>query len=435
MKDGPLGRQYFEMLMESQFWSADQLRDYQRSQLVQLLIHAKNNAPFYRTRLDVLFTRSGDIDWDRWADVPILKRSDLREHGEQLRAGAIPPGHGRQAAVSTSGTSGLPISVWWTSMGQLAYRASRYRAYRWHGVDWTKTSCSVSGDDPTRAAWPEGERMGPWGPDWDPASRTGQTWRINRREPQERKLEFIGRKGVSYLASGPSAIYALALEAEHRGIKLDLDVILPHGAAVSDTDRAAFGRVFGARALDTYASKEGGNVAHACPDSDGMHVAAEMLLVEIVDHDGRPVPQGELGRVVITPFFSTAQPLIRYDQGDVARFAPTCSCGRHLPRLDGLIGRSTTVFYHPDGRVRSSFVGMYRSLLNCSVWQIAQTGPTDFEVRYVPLDPAIDGDEAGITRILKQQYFDDAEIRFVKLGELPLLPTGKPAEYLNEWTP
>jgi phenylacetate-coenzyme A ligase PaaK-like adenylate-forming protein len=50
VKDGPLGRQSFEMLMDNQFWPAEQLRTYQRSQLIQLLIHAKNNAPFYRTR-------------------------------------------------------------------------------------------------------------------------------------------------------------------------------------------------------------------------------------------------------------------------------------------------------------------------------------------------------------------------------------------------
>lgn len=435
MKDGPLGRQYFNMLMESQFWTAERLRDYQRSQLIQLLIHAKNNSPFYRTRLDVLFTRGGDIDWNRWSDVPILKRADVLAHGEELRASATPPGHGGQGPVSTSGTSGAPLTVWWTALGQLAFRAARFRTYRWHGVDWTKTCCAIAGDDGAQSAWPDGEVVGHWGPDWDPDTRRGTMLRINRLESAEHKIEYLARNGVSYLTTGPNAAYALSLAAERTGMRANLDVFLPHGAMVAETDRAAILRTFGARTMDVYSSKEAGLLAHACDEYKGMHVCGEMLLLEIVDDEGRPVREGELGRVVVTPFFSTAQPLIRYDQGDVARFAPECPCGRHSQLLDGLIGRSGTVFYHPDGRVQSAFVGMHRHLLNCSAWQIAQTGPTAFEVRYIPLDPDVDGDEAAIAELLRRLYFEDAEVSFVRLGELPLLPNGKPAEYVNEWLP
>src|SRR5690606_26374994 len=111
------------------------------------------------------------------------------------------------------------------------------------------------------------------------------------------------------------------------------EAVLAHGEHVAADDRAAYRRVFGARTLEHYSSKEGGQMAYNCPGDHGLHVSAESVLVEIVDDDGLPVPMGESGRVVITPFVSTVQPLIRYDQGDIASAGATCSCGRGLPVL------------------------------------------------------------------------------------------------------
>jgi phenylacetate-CoA ligase len=164
-------------------------------------------------------------------------------------------------------------------------------------------------------------------------------------------------------------------------------------------------------------------------------VNAESVLVEIVDDDGRPCPVWKPGRVVITPLYNTAQPLIRYAQGDVAEWMEPCTCGRHLPRLGGLIGRTTGLFYHPDGRVRAGFLAPNdRAILRCSDWQIAQTGPHDFEVRYIPLDWTETGDEAAMSARIRALYFDDAQVRFSRVRELSSR-AGKTIEYVNEWLP
>ena len=133
-----------------------------------------------------------------------------------------------------------------------------------------------------------------------------------------------------HLTTGPKAALALALEAEATGIDLKFDAYLPHGEALTDDDRAAMLRVFGAGALDLYSSKEAGHIAVGCPEDKGLHVNAESVLVEIVDDRGQPVPPGTLGRVIVTPFFNAAQPLIRYDQGDVAILTEPCRCGPAL---------------------------------------------------------------------------------------------------------
>jgi phenylacetate-CoA ligase len=139
---------------------------------------------------------------------------------------------------------------------------------------------------------------------------------------------------------------------------------------------------------------------------------------------------------VITTFFNAAQPLIRYDQGDLASWGDTCSCGRHLPNLLKLVGRSAILFRHPDGRLRSSFMGAkHRELLHCRTMQVAQVGPTLFEVRYVPLDRAVLADEETFAARVRELYFDDAQVHFRRLDEIPPGPNGKTPEFVSEWHP
>lgn len=430
-----LQRQFYEMLMDSQWWSADQLRNYQRSQLSQLLRHAKKNVPFYETRLDAVLKPNGDIDWDRWSEIPIVRRKDIVDHGDQMLARELPAGHGEMTTSSTSGTSGAPITLTSTQLAHVALNGNRFRYYRWHDVDWTRDCCSVAGDDRSVAAWPDGEMLGPWGPTWDMDALDGTLMRVNRLTPYEQIVEFMARRRPAYLTTGPNTALALALTARRIGVDIRLAAFLPHGASVADRAREMIQTIFGAPSVDLYSSKEAGHIAHACPNGDGMHVNAESLLVEIVDDGGRPVPAGVQGRVVLTCFFNAAQPLIRYDQGDLASWAPPCSCGRHLPTLTRLVGRSTVLFSHPDGRLRSPFVGRHRDLLNCELMQIAQTGPTQFEVRYVPIGPDAAADEVGFAARLREVLFEDARVSFLRIDRIPLGAGGKPHEYVNEWEP
>jgi phenylacetate-CoA ligase len=162
-------------------------------------------------------------------------------------------------------------------------------------------------------------------------------------------------------------------------------------------------------------------------------VCAERVLIEIVDAAGLPVPPGVSGRVVITPFYNTAQPLIRYDQGDMATFGPPCDCGRNLPVLHSLDGRVVHMFRHPDGRRRTrGFPEKYHQTLDARMWQFAQVGPLDFEIRYVPVDPDRRGNEAEVATAFREWFFDDAKIVFKRLDAIPLTASGKYMEYLYE---
>lgn len=110
-QQGVTGERIFKMLMESQYWSPTEMPAYHRSQLEQLLRHAKASVPFYETRLDCLFRHDGTIDWSRWKEVPMLTRTDLRDNGSSLKSVAPPPHHGGPHITHTSGSSGIPVSI------------------------------------------------------------------------------------------------------------------------------------------------------------------------------------------------------------------------------------------------------------------------------------------------------------------------------------
>lgn len=434
MKPEELQRAFYEMLMESQFWPPSQMRDYQRGQLEQLLRHARKNVPFYEKRLDPVFTASGDIDWDRWDDVPIMRRADLVEHKAALRAEVLPAGHGPVGRVLSSGSTGHPIEAIVTKLSKMSSEATAWRAGSWQQYDYGRPLLIRNGAE-TDIVPPLPRRAGAWGPPWSLGS-AGASFHAPRWWPSAALLQAIADFDIGYLAiGGTKSGYILAQTAIEQNRFLPLSRVLVNGEEVSEDDRVMCRRAFGAEIVDLYSSKEAGHMAHPCPSGSGYHVNAERVLVELLDDNDEPVSVGQSGRVVVTPFYSTAQPLIRYDHGDLATWAEPCNCGRHLPLLKSIDGRTGTLFRHPDGRARARGMPMsYMEVLGASMWQLAQVGPLDYEIRYVPLDAEQTGDERGVAAGFRQHVFEDANVSFKRMEAIPLTASGKYMEYVNEFS-
>jgi phenylacetate-CoA ligase len=106
----------------------------------------------------------------------------------------------------------------------------------------------------------------------------------------------------------------------------------------------------GVKIFDRYGSREFGNIAHQCEKHSDYHINAERFYLEIVDEDGRPVREGEVGELVVTDLDNYGFPFIRYKIGDLASFsATTCPCGRNLPGLKSIEGRSFDIIQGMNG--------------------------------------------------------------------------------------
>ena len=421
-----LQRQFYDMLMRSQYWSAERMQEHQRGQLSQLLMHARRTVPFYANRLDAVFRPDGTIDWDRWTEIPILTRADLREHGEAMQASELPPGHGPTMVQSSSGSTGQPIPTTQAYLTAIASDAAMARAHTWHGINFDKRLLNLSDADPSKGQLPDGTIGGPWGPSFMPGFGEGII--LNLDSSPAEQLAFIQRCRPDYLAGVPSRVRAVALEARRQGIMVPIEVVFTRAEGVTQAMRELFHAVFGARTIEMYSTQEAARIAHDCPDAPIRHVNAELVLVEIVDNAGRPCPEGVSGRVVLTPYFNTAQPLIRYEIGDVARLQAPCSCGRTLPVLSAIEGRVLHLFALPDGR---RFVPNVNDgdvvALGVEAWQLAQVSASAAEFRYVAPEPV---DKAKAASILRDGLLRELAIKVRRLEGFP--PGRKHISYVNE---
>ena len=109
-----------------------------------------------------------------------------------------------------------------------------------------------------------------------------------------------------------------------------------------DTVRKEIEARLGTRLYPHYGSREIGlGGAVTCPAFEGMHLRENDLIAEIVDEEGRVLPRGEWGELVLTSIEADAMPLIRYRTGDITRILPEpCPCGSAVIRLDRVRRRS-----------------------------------------------------------------------------------------------
>jgi phenylacetate-CoA ligase len=112
----------------------------------------------------------------------------------------------------------------------------------------------------------------------------------------------------------------------------------------SDEQRKRIEQMLGVKAYNSFGMSEmcGPGVAFECKEQNGLHIWEDYYIVEIVDPDTlEPVPDGELGELVLTTINREAMPLLRYRTRDLTRILPgECPCGRHHKRIDRMRGRS-----------------------------------------------------------------------------------------------
>jgi phenylacetate-CoA ligase len=162
-------------------------------------------------------------------------------------------------------------------------------------------------------------------------------------------LEMIARAQPTAIVAVPSFLRVIAEKARETGFDLkncSVKKAVCIGEPVRDQALALNGSgraietAWQARVYSTYGVTELANSLCECEAAAGGHLHEEQLHLEILDDDGRPVPDGEIGEIVGTTFGVEAMPLIRYRTGDCAAlFQTACPCGRATPRLGPIVGR------------------------------------------------------------------------------------------------
>ena len=432
---GEVQKKIFDMLMESQFWPPETMLAFQRSQLTQLLLHARENVLFYKTRLDAVFQKNDAIDWDRWHELPIVTRADLRDRRAEMLAAKLPTGHGPTKTFASSGSSGIPIAVEATRLWGHANRAAAQRFHKLQAIG-SKASATIAATNDNGDLFSEEyyfKERGKSSPDRPDGTRELV---LNRNLPESRKLDLLEANGIAYLFEFPNNAEVLARANLARKNPVKLEVVSCFGQGLTTEQKNLFRESFGARSLGIYSSEEGGLMACHCGDSLHYHLNPEIVFVEILDSDGVACGFGESGRVVITPFYSTALPLIRYEQGDTAELQ-SCACGSRLPVIGNISGRQDQFMWFPEGirAVTGLSQQLLRENLNALAFQIAQVETFKLEIRFVPADAGNPISPGPIVAHIRQLIHPKLEVVFKPVEKVPLNPGGKHQRIVCELAP
>ena len=174
-------------------------------------------------------------------------------------------------------------------------------------------------------------------------------------------------------------------------------------------------------------------MALQCPDFDHYHVQGEVARVEVLDESGRPCPAGAVGRVVVTPLHNLATPLIRYAIGDYAEVGPPCPCGRGLPVLRRILGRTRNMVRLPNGDLHWAALESQRfaEIAPIVQYQLIQT-QAGIEMKLVARRPLDADEEARLRTLVHAALGHPFPVRFTYHDAIPRAAGGKFEEFRSE---
>jgi phenylacetate-CoA ligase len=238
------------------------------------------------------------------------------------------------------------------------------------------------------------------------ASPAVEVVRFPVTQPLDRIVAGLNAYQPTALMGYPSMLVLLAAEARAGRLRILPRRITSTSEPLRPEARRALAEAFCAPVANMYGTSEAGPVGVGCFRGPGIHLCDDLVIVEPVDHAGRPVPAGvRSDKVYLTALANPTLPLIRFELTDqVTVLERPCPCGSAHRLIADVQGRLDDVFTYPGGQAvhPNVFGGLLRRDPGIVEYQVRQT-PAGAEVLVVgaPADPAAlaRGLEAELARL------------------------------------
>jgi len=410
----------------------EQLEELQLHRFKDRMRHVYERSPLYRRKFDEAGIKPHDIR--TLADIqhiPFTIKEELRESQAAVPPWGdficIPPDEGVRV-FQTSGTTGIPVRA---ILSQADWSVQYYEQFMhfMYGYGIKKSDIMfVPFNFGLHVAWwgfssalqQEGVMMVPGG---------GQS--------SQDRIKNIYEWGATVVCGTPTYMLFLGELAAKMGMPLTesqvriLVVAGEPGAQVASTKKA-LGELWGAKVYDDIGSTEAANWGYECVAQKGTHLIESMFYAECLDMDTlKPVPEGEVGELVLSNLTCESMPLIRYRIKDLVRFnKQTCECGRTFLRLDGgVLGRSDDMFQFAGINIFPSGIeNLIREVEEFSTeYQLivpAMGSGKRLKIRLEPASPDIPADKIrdAVKKFVDTMKFRTSvtpEVEVAKVGELP----------------
>lgn len=406
-------------LRESEYWSAEQLRELANARLRGLVSYATQHVPYYRE----LFARErldpreiqGVNDLPK---IPVLTREILLERFEDLKSDEF-ESH-RPILGQSGGSTGKRRHFWLSQRSFDLEQAAARRHYLAAGYR-DQDRCTalyfpLEGKIADRLYWD----------DWQSRMRC-----LNTRLLSRERLHAMVGAAVAFRAkvlwAYPSHLEMFVRYVEETGDdRFRPRVIVTNAEVLYEQQREHARRVLGCDVFDWYGLGEHVAAAAEC-ERHGYHIPEELVAVEIIAGD-REAPEGEPGEVVGTCFENYAQPLIRYRTGDFAvRRQDRCSCGRAHAMLREIGGRTQDIISTPEGGWCAFRHGLFgvEEVPGLHAVQLEQVEVRRFVVRAVAPQGLSDEARVILARRVIEAIGFDAAVEIVMVEDIPRTARGK----------
>ena len=423
-----------KQLERSQWLALADLQQLQQTNLQRFIGHIYQQVPYYRQLMQQQHLTPSDIR--TVADLvklPFLTKSVVSENFASLKADNA----GELKRFNTGGSSGQPL-IFLLGNERVSHDvAAKWRATKWWNVDI---------GDKEIVAWGSPIELGAQDRARIMRDLLFRSQLIPAFDLTEQKLlAFLQRIRDSkpkMLFGYPSVYHLLAKTAQTHGIAMDnlgINVVFVTSERLYPYQRELISKVFGAPVANGYGGRDAGFIAHECP-AGGMHLSFEDIVVEIVDPaSGEVLPAGQSGEIVVTHLATSEFPFVRYRTGDIATLSTkSCSCGRSLPMLESIEGRSTDFVVASDGTMMHGLALIYilRDINGIEAFKITQQSLELTDVDIVWSNGEVpEAIKQAIISGLKQRLGDGVTININQLDEIKPEKSGKYRYVISKVTP
>jgi phenylacetate-CoA ligase len=361
-------------LLRHDRWSPDQLQRHVQKEWSNMINFARNHSPFYATRLarhgqEMTVTKREVMEsFDTVVTVTDVCLTDLQDHIQS--PSAQHRFKDKYEVAATSGTSGLRglfpviVSEWVTII------ASYSRSYAWAGLRPNLLRRKRMAVISTTKPWHQSARVGD-----AVRSRFVPTLRLDATDTTDLLVARLNEFQPQSLVGYPSIIRVLAARQREGTLRIAPEVVMCSSERLTAETRKFIEEAFATRVFNVYGATETATIASEC-EHHRLHIFEDLVHVEVLDDDGNPVPDGQVGRVIVTPLFYKTLPLLRYDMGDkIAIDATSCKCGRSYRSILNFVGREdeTIAMTSKAGREVSFHSNMINDLIEpypVEGWQV-----------------------------------------------------------------
>jgi phenylacetate-CoA ligase len=381
-RDHPAYKRHLANFRRSQYFNQEQLAELQRTQVRDLLQHAYAHCAFYRDRMQAAGLSPNDFnDIACLRALPTLTKTDIQRNMAGLQADNVP--ESARQRNQTGGSTGAPLQFYVDKERLDSRMASTVRHDAWANYgpgDWLATLWGARLDlaeDDTFVNRMRNRLLY--------RSISLNTSAVSEKDWQVFLADVRRFKPRAMLAYAQSAVMFADYVRENKIQDITFDSIITSAEVLLPGQREYLQETFHGTVFNRYGCREVSVIASECEQHRGMHVNADALYVEI---EPDPTLPAGCGKVIITDMFNRSMPLIRYEIEDIASWSASqqCPCGRKLPLLNDLQGRSTDFLIMPSGRKVSgpSLTLVIADVAELQHMQIVQDAADHIILRCVP---------------------------------------------------